>query len=168
MISAAQRADALFRAFQSDARRAAKFVQIDVFGESVRRFADIPPAGDIFADERIQLFEIDVLFRQFHRFHTAADIHAYHGGNDFIAYSHRHADGASFARVYVGHDAYFAVCERLHIADRADLPRRRVFQLVAETNGGVTETLYFDHFYSPLFLFLQKVHKLRKYVDIAV
>ena len=60
MVAAAQRADAFFRPLQIDVRRAAKRAQVDGRAVFVGGHAHFPSAGDRAADQRIQLFRIDL------------------------------------------------------------------------------------------------------------
>ena len=150
MVAAAQRADAFFRPLQIDVRRAAKRAQVDGRAVFVGGPAHFPSAGDRAADQRIQLFRIDLPLCDPDGFHAAADIHTHHTGNHLIRNGHGRPDGTAFSRVNVRHDADFAVPKRFFVADQADLllcfsvQHRRIAQ------RGIEFSLYFDHNGDPL------------------
>lgn len=125
VVAAAERAEALLCTARVDLFDAVELVDIDSPVTAVRPFAHVAPVGDVLADERIELGQVQALLAEKHDVHSAADIDADEVRDDVIADRHGRADGTALARVHVGHDAYLRARRERLIAKRADLTLRR-------------------------------------------
>ena len=154
MIAAAQRANALLRAVKVYIGLAPQLIQIDFAAQFMRGGAHRPTAGDLAADQFIQLGKIQFPLFQPYGLHTAADVHAHHSGHDLIGNGHGRADGTADTRVHIRHNADFAVGKRSLVTHGADLLRRLLLQLIGITNGSVPLPNKFNHMlFHLLFLF---------------
>lgn len=126
------------------AKRAQRF-KVDLIGQNMAMTANVAATGDVLPNQLVQLSKIDFAFFNLYGFHTAADIHAYHSGNNFVGNRHRGADGAAHTCVYIGHNADFAVCKHFLVTNGFDLCGGYLFKFRAKTDGGVIFSFDFDH-----------------------
>ena len=83
----------------------------------------------------VQTGKIDLSFVEAHGIHAAADVHANYIGHNFVLHRHGCADGATFACVYVRHDAYFAARRKFAVAHPAYLFNGGIFDHVGINDG---------------------------------
>lgn len=138
VVAAAERAEALLRAARIDLFDAVELVDIDAPVAAVRPLAHVAPVGDVLADERIELRQVQALFAQAHDVHAAADIDADEVRDDVFANRHSRADGAALSRVHVGHYPDLRSRRERLIAERIYLTLRRGLEDVGvDFCGGV-------------------------------
>ena len=110
---------------------------------------DFPAEGDLLPDQRVQLSKVDFALGQFYCLHTAANVHAYHTGNDFVLDGHGGADGTAFSSVHIRHDTDFTARKLGSVTHRLNLLPSRSFQLIGITDGCIVLPLNGYHGFSP-------------------
>ena len=70
----------------------------------MRLFPDIEPGRNLFVDQFIQLFKLNMGVPDADCLHSAADIHSHQIRDRLVADCHRGSDGASGSRMDVGHN----------------------------------------------------------------
>ena len=145
VVAAAERADAAPRPVERDAVRAAKLGKVDLRVERVLPAADVPAAGDLPADQRVERGKVDLPLGQAHSLHTAADVHADHARHDLVGDRHRRADSTALSGVDIRHNADPASGELLLIADRSDLLGGLLFQRRRVAQGRIVQPADLDH-----------------------
>jgi len=133
MIAAAQRAEAEGRAALVHMAGAGEGVELEAAGAFVGFAPHAEAAGDVLADEGVELVEIEAFLRgEAHGLHAAADVHAHEVGADAAFDRHGEAHHTALARVAVGHDADTAPGSEGLVAECAYLPEGGRFQLCGE------------------------------------
>ena len=107
--------------------------------------ANLSSAGNVLVYDLVQACKVDLLFSDADSFHTTADIHAHHTGDDLIRNGHSSANGTAHACVDIGHNANFTIRNGTLITNCLDLSGGSFLQLAGIAESSIILSYDFYH-----------------------